>query len=417
MIDLPSESLLGIAYGLLFGFGPALLAGLAAIAVGIGTDRSLPVSAGLATVPVAIGTGIAAGIFDPSAGLEHGSRVAFASTVAGALGIVAVAQGDQIATELPRDRAVPIVRGTALSADAIDAVDAMGQVTIRSAGAIREFDGYPSPSPALRTALAEGAWRFPADLQLSELERRLEQRLRTIHGLSAIDVAVDGRGRATITAAPPTKGVATSLPDGTRAVTVSGLLPTGIESGDRVAIGAVDADSGDGDGDESAVAATLEGEVLAVGAGEDSSVRSRSDSTEFHAADAGFDGGSGRLTVCVAASDAGRLLAADRYRIAVLPSGDAPAFEAAALLEEAGRPIRSIGGGDALGGEDADGALDADAGEVLAVHSGEWEFVSTGTTDAGGDLESADGATAATPTRAFVAAPRSRSRDREVTDE
>ncbi|AEH37406.1 hypothetical protein [Halopiger xanaduensis] len=422
MIDLPYESLLGIAYGLLFGFGPALLAGFTAIAVGIGTDRSLPLAAGLATVPIAVGTGVVVRLFDPSAGLEHGPRVAMAATIAGALGIVVVAQGDRIATELPRDRAVPIVRGTALSADAIDAVDAVGQVTIRSAGAIREFDGYPELSPALRTALEEGAWRFPADLQLSELERRLEQRLRATHELSKIDVAIDGRGRATIAAAPPTKSVATSLSDGARAVTVSGLLPTGIESGDRVAIGVV---SGGSDGDGSAVTATLEGDVLAVCRSESaedgaSNARSSSRSTASRAADAGFEGGPGRLTVRVAASDAGRLLGADRYRIAVLPSGDAPAFEAAALLEDAGRPITTLEGREVLEGEDRA----VDAGEVLGVHSGdEWEFVdeygdenrdvTVDTADDNGASDAdTDKMTAATPTRAFVAT----SREREVTD-
>lgn len=428
MNELPFESLLGIAYGLLFGFGPALLAGLGAIAVGIGTDRSLPPVTGLAAVPVVIGTGVAAGIIDPSAGLEHAPRVALAATVAGALGIVAVAQGDRIATELPRDRAVPIVRGAALSADAIDSVDAMGQVTIRPSGAIRAFDGYPSPSPALRTALAEGAWRFPADLQLSELERRLERRLRTAHNLSTVDVEIDGRGRATIAAAPPTKSVATALSDGMRAVTIAGLLPTGIGPGDRVAIGVVSGGSG---GDESDVTATLEGDVLAVGSedafdGMKPNARSQSSSTAVRASDAGFDGGPGRLTVRVAARDAGRLLGADRYRVAVRPSGDSPAFEAAALLADAGCPITELEGRDVV--EDGDGDIDAD--EILGVHFGdEWEFVGGGERDRehetadvidvddpdASDADTVGTATAAaSPTRAFVATPRSR--EREVTD-
>ncbi|RKD97606.1 hypothetical protein [Halopiger aswanensis] len=425
MTDLPYESLLGIAYGLLLGFGPALLAGLGVLAVGIGADRTLPLAAGLATVPVAIGAGIVVGIFDPSAGLEHGPRVVLAATVAGTFGIIAVAQGNRIATELPRDRAVPLVRGTALSADAIDAVDAIGQVTVRSAGSIREFDGYPGLSPDLRTALADGSWRFPADLQLSELERRLEQRLRSTHDLSKVAVAIDGRGRATITAAPPTRAIATSLAGGTRAVTVTGLLPTGIEPGDRVAIGV----AGDSDGDESAVTATLEADVLAVCSAAsseegESDARSPSRPIGFRAADAGFEGGPGRLTVRVAASDAGRLLGADRCRIAVLPSGDAPAFEAAALLEAAGRPITALEGREVL--EDGDIGLTAD--EVLGVHSGdEWAFVDgNGSENRDGTVDTVDtsGATdtdtdriaptTATPTRAFVATPPSR--EREVTD-
>lgn len=356
MAQLPYESLIGIAYGLLFGFVPALVAGLAAVGVGIGCDRSLSPIVGAGVVaPVAIASGAAAGVFDPAATPAHGQRIAIAGTVAGVLGVVTTSQGTRIATELPRDRTFSLVRGQSLSAEAIDAVDAMGHVTIRPTGPIREFDGYPPLSPAVRTSLEEGRWRFPADLQLEELERRLERRLRMEYGLARVRVSIDGRGRTTIAAAPPEKGVATTLAEGTRAVTVEGLLPSGIEPGDDVVI----------DTDTAAIHAA----VLAVGDGTGSADSTTAAeppaSTEHRTATAGFDGGRGRLTVAVGTTDAGALLETSQPRIAVSPSGDNHEFEAAALLEEAGRPVTEVVLHDQA----------ADPDQTLGVRrDGEWLF-------------------------------------------
>lgn len=353
MVTLPYESLLGISYGLLTGLVPAMLLGLIAVVLGVVLNRSLPVAAGAIAAPVAVATGVSAGIFD--LGVTDAIRIAIASTVAGLLGIIATSHGNRIATALPRDRTAAIVRGQALSADAIDAVDAMGQVTIRPTGAIREFEGYPPLSPELRTALEDGAWRFPADLQLAELERRLERRLRTEYALSLVEVSLDGRGRATIAAAPPAKGVATTLSPGTRAVTVSGLLPTGIEPGDQVAISADDE--------------TVRGEVLAIGGDSDTS-DDRDETVSAHPAgqrDAaiGFDGGRDRITVAIQTTDAGRLLDAPQHRIAVLPSDDNHEFEATALLEAAGQPVTAV--------DVADDSLEP--AEILGVCSDErWQF-------------------------------------------
>ncbi|WP_255191026.1 hypothetical protein [Natronobeatus ordinarius] len=378
MTELPYESLVGVSYGLLTGFVPAILVGLTAIGATVFRNRPLPAGAGVVTVPVAVALTVAMGVIDPGAGLSHGYRFSMVAIVTGLLGVVAVSYGNRIATEFPQDRTVPIVRGQVLSADAIDAVDAMGHVTIRPTGSIREFEGYPPLPPALRTALEDGAWRFPADLQLSELERRLECRLEAEYDLSLVGVSIDGRGRATIAAAPPAKGVATTLPAGTRAVTVSGLLPTGIEPGDTVAV-----ETG-----ETAVRAT----VLSVGTevdGSDPAEERRSDAdtlaTTHRTADLGFDGGEGQLTVAVETSDAGRLLEGTRHRIAVLPNGDNHEFEVAALLEAAGQPVTVIDG------PDADSITSM---EVLGVHDDEgWQFAVGDEHATGGD-------------RAFVAGPK-----------
>jgi len=103
-------------------------------------------------------------------------------------------------------------------------------------GRIRDMDGYQSLSPDVRQALEADAWRFPADLPLSALETRLETRLRTEYELAAVAVSIDGCGRATVAAAPESGDTATAVPDGWRAVSISALLPTGLRSGDDVAV-------------------------------------------------------------------------------------------------------------------------------------------------------------------------------------
>lgn len=367
MIDLPYESLLGISYGLLAGFVPALAVGTIAIVVGLVRDRPIPVATGLVVVPLAIATVAAAGVVGSGPTAVQTYRLALVSVVAGPLGLVATSHGNRIASELPRDRRAPIVRGRALSADAIHAVDAAGQVTIRPTGTIREFDGYPPLSPALRTTLEEGVWRFPADLQLAELERRLERRLRTDHGLSLVEVSIDGRGRATIAAAPPANGVATTLPDGRRAVTVTGLVPTGLESGDAVAVAA----------DET----TVDGNVLAI----DDDCESKRDhelaaptaDDETRRADAGTDAGTRRVTVAVETADAGTLLEAMTHRVAARPTGDNHAAEAATLLENAGRPVTAL--------EPRDGEV-IDPDDILGVRAGDgWTFAVDGAVPDGVD--------------------------------
>ena len=317
MIDLPNEALLGIAYGLLTGFVPALFVGFAAIGAVIGWDEELPpLAGGAVAVPFAVGTGTMLGVFVPTDGPAAVPRMLLGGGVVMTLGVVATTHGTTVARNLPQDRAAVTVRGASLGQDAIDAVDAAGQVTIRSSGQIRTFDGCPSPSPALRERLEAARWRFPADLQLAEIERRLAVRLKHEHDLSLVDVSVDGRGIATLTVAPSVKGVASTLDDGHRAVTVTGLVPTGIEPGDRVMLGTS--------------ADPVKGDVLAVG--------ERGHSVGD--AGPGVAVAERPLTVAVDTADARLLLDDVTYRIAVVPSGENHEFEVTTLLEETGHPVR-----------------------------------------------------------------------------
>ena len=151
MAELPYESLLGISYGLVLGLVPAALVGVLALTYSVARDEALSHWLGIAVaVPAAGALGIYVELIDPEAIAAHAPRLAMTTVVVSLLAVVGTNQGNRIADELPRDTALPVERGQPLSAAAIDAVDAMGQVTIRSTGTIREFDGYPPLSPALR---------------------------------------------------------------------------------------------------------------------------------------------------------------------------------------------------------------------------------------------------------------------------
>ncbi|OAQ54545.1 hypothetical protein HTG_03040 [Natrinema mahii] len=322
MIEITTELVVGVAFGFVVGIGPAIAVGALA-AVTDCRNRGLPLPAG-----VGIGLGLAGcngylvGLFDGGVGRAQVPRFVAAVIVIALLAVFAVSQGERVAAELPIGADRPTVRRRSLSAAAIDAVDAMGQVQIRTTGDVRDIDGYPPLSPDVRAAIEADAWRLPADLPLSALESRLATRLRTEYDLTAASVSVDGRGRATVAAAPPTDGVAASVPDGWRAVSVSAPSPPELDPGTTVEVSARDASTA--------------GTVLSAdrdaragrGAGTDDSV------DEY-----------GAVTVAVPATDAAPLLAADRVRIAVPAAGHDPEREAIARLERAGYAVRHVSGG------------------------------------------------------------------------
>ncbi|MDQ2050946.1 hypothetical protein RBH26_10680 [Natronolimnohabitans sp. A-GB9] len=316
------ESLLGVSFGLLL----AVLAGVVVTAVAIALAalerRRLPdtvsVSLGLVLAGV-VGYGIGVFAADP---LSTASiRFTLAALVVGPVGVAAGRLGWRLATELPLTPSAPLERGRSLSADAIDAVDAMGKVTIRTGDRIREFDGYPPLDPQLRATLADGVWRLPADLPLSELEARLEDRLRTTYDLEAVTVAVDARGRATITAAPPSRRVAKRVPESRRAVSVRTLLPTGLGPGDNVLV--------------VTESVTVEGTVLDTTPG--------SEPCEAVTPSMACSvGGKGRATVAVPTTDAEPILEATQARLVVVPSESTPTLDAISLLERDGTVVRRI---------------------------------------------------------------------------
>ncbi|MXV63264.1 hypothetical protein GS429_14555 [Natronorubrum sp. JWXQ-INN-674] len=339
----PVEILTGVSIALLFGIAVAAFVG--AISFGaayFATERIPSIAGGLLTVLLTITTLYVSDIADAST-VQPGLVLGLGSV--GVLGLYATSRGRQLAADLPRATAGSVERTQPLAADAIDAVDAMGQVTIRSSGGVREFDGYPPLGPGLRKTLENGAWRLPADLPLSALETRLGDRLRTSYDLEAVSVAIDGRGRASITAAPPASGVATQVPDGWRAVSTRALLPAGLAPGDAVLV------SGD--------SMTVSGTVLSatVDAFAADGVRpptpesasdgfqgdgGTSSADSGHSADAVAVGGEGCVTVAVPTTDAETLLDADRVRVVVTSRGTTRVFDALSLLERSKAVIRRM---------------------------------------------------------------------------
>ncbi|WP_436346641.1 hypothetical protein [Natronorubrum sp. FCH18a] len=378
----PVEILTGVSFALLFGTVFAAVVGCVSFLISYVGDETVPPAVGGVATIVITGAGLyGAAVVDLSTvqpGLLLGTGLGFV------LGLYATSWGVQLAADLPRTTAGSIERTQPLAADAIDAVDAMGQVTIRLSGGVREFEGYPPLGPGLRAALEDGSWRLPADCPLSELETRLEDRLRTSYDLEAISVSVDGRGRATIAAAPPANGVAKQVPDGWRAVSIRALLPTGLAPGDDVL---VVTDS-----------ATVSGTVLSatadavVDGGHTSTNSAAPDDTSSDdrsaggsgtlVSDAVASGGDGYVTVAVPTTDADVLLEAERARIVVRPCGTTHEFDAMSLLERNGTAIRQVTVTDAVLGAVSDDEIDldvfavrnADANDGDRAAEYEWQF-------------------------------------------
>ena len=320
--SLPVEVLLGISFGVLIGIVVSFAVGVFSFTISYYWDQELSqIAVVLLILPLVAVDALYVGIIGSS--VQQIPRLLIGLLVIIMIALYANSQGQKIAAELPRETTQPTERKRTLSAEAVDAVDGLGQVTIRTAGEIQEIDGYPSLSPDVRTALAEGAWRLPADLPLPELERRLEAQLRTDHDLGEVSVSIDGRGRATITAAPPTAGVARQVPDGWRAVSVAALLPIGLTAADEVTVRT----------DEGSVAGTVLGIDRTATGGADEVVPDGGATTAS---------GEGRVTVAVPASAAGTLLDAERGRIVVEPRGRRHDFEAFSLLDGTDRTIRRL---------------------------------------------------------------------------
>ncbi|AQL42159.1 hypothetical protein BV210_05285 [Halorientalis sp. IM1011] len=335
--SLPVEVLLGISFGVLIGIVVSFAVGAFSFTISYYWEQELSqIAVVLLILPLVAVDALYVGII--GAGVQQIPRLLIGLLVIVMLALYANSQGQKIAGELPRETSQPTERKRTLSAEAVDSVDGLGQVTIRTAGEIRGIDGYPSLSPDVHSALAEGAWRLPADLPLPELERRLEDQLRTDHGLGEVSVSIDGRGRATITAAPPTAGVASRVPEGWRAVTVAALLPTGLSPDDEVSVRT----------DEGSVEGTVLGIDRTVGG----------DSKGLVPDGGATAGGDGRVTVAVPASGAGTLLDADGGRVVVHPRGRRHDFEAFSLLDDADRTIRKLTLTPAVRKALADGAID-----------------------------------------------------------
>ncbi|ELY43314.1 hypothetical protein [Natronorubrum tibetense] len=372
-MTLPVEVLLGLYLGLLTGIVPAFVAGSLGFLVRYFTGVTLP-GFGVVVLALSIASvqGGLLGLVEPD--IAQSPRLLVAVLVVLMLALYAHNQGDKLGAELPRRLSFTSIRQRTLSADVVELVGTMGQVTVRPAGEIRNMEGYPALSPALRQTLQNGSWKLPADIPLSELEIRLEERLRTDHDLADVDVTIDEQARATIVAAPPSGGLSKRVSEGQRAVSLATLVPTGLARGDEVTVRAgertvsgtvlsarteIDAEhaetAADESGDEPSGAAVTDG-------GEDAPPLDPAAKPTTASA-----GGVGRVTVSVARRDAKALLEAESPRIRVRSRGTSREFEAFALIRQAGYAIRRVTVGPAGAGDSTVDAVSSGTVTILAI--------------------------------------------------
>lgn len=341
MPALPVEVLLGIYLGLLTGIVPAFVAGALGFVVRYVTGVTLP-GFGVVVLSLSIASiqGGLMGLVEPD--VAQSPRLLVAVLVVLMLTLYAHNQGDELGAKLPRRVSLSSLRKRTLSADVVEFVGGIGQVTVRPTGPIGDVEGYPALPIDLRTTIGDGAWQLPADLPLSELESRLEERLRTDHDLADVSVSIDERGRASVAAAPPSSGLSRRVPDGHRAISIDALVPTGLARGDRVVVSTgTETVSGtvlsvDADGDL-APAPTTDGDGTAIDGGTPAEP-----SPTAHPPGATTAGGAGRVTVVVPQREATALLAADRGRVIVQSRATNPGFEAISVLKRAGHAVRRV---------------------------------------------------------------------------
>ncbi|MFA9415797.1 potassium transporter TrkA [Natrinema sp. HArc-T2] len=346
MPSLPVELLLGLYLGLLTGIVPAFVAGSLGFLVRYFTGVTLP-GFGVVVLALSIASvqGGLLGLVEPT--IAQSPRLLVAVLVVLMLALYAHNQGDKLGAELPRRLSLTSLRQRTLSADVVELVGSVGQVTVRPTGEIRDMEGYPPLSPDLRGRLKAGSWRLPADLPLSELETRLEERLRTDHDLATVEVAIDERARATIAAAPPSGNLSRRVSAGQRAVSIATLVPTGLARGDEVTVSAGDRSitgmvlsvRADHD-DPGAIPAPDEPAAEVATDGDDADARESLIATARPTT--ATAGGPGRVTIAIARRDVKPILEAESVRLVVRSRGTSREFEAFALLKREGYAIRRL---------------------------------------------------------------------------
>ena len=330
------DVLLGVSLGVLIGTVPAILVGLLRFGLEYASDYRPPrAMAVVIALVVAGGSSYLIEVF-PSPSEIAVLQIGIVSVVVSTLALYADSQGAAYATRFPHRISEASRSNRTLSEEALDDIDGSGEVLLTAYETVGNITGHPPLEPELRAALEEDSWRMPADLPLSELESRLENRLQTEYDLGAVSVSVDDRARISIQAAPKSTDIAEQIPEEKRAVSVDTLLPTGLDRGDRVTISL----------DETAVNGTV---LSAQATPEPSPAQTVSQVGETVAVetnrsgrDQGAAGGHGRVTVSVPEEVAKDVLDADDPQITVTPKEGNPAFEAFSHLRQVGKEIRNV---------------------------------------------------------------------------
>ena len=392
MASLPVEILLGIYLGLLVGMVPALVSWALGFVFKYVTDVTLP-GFGVTVLAIAL-AGVNGGLLalaDRSiVGNTNAPRIVTAIVVVTMIALYAHNRGDALGATLPKRLSLSDFRPRTLSKDFADLISGGDEVRVRVVGEVADMEGYPPLSEELRAQLRTAELTFPADLRIDELEDRMADRLTTEYDLGDVSVSIDERGRATVVAAPPFSGLSKRIGDNRHAVSVSGLIPTGLARGDEVTVitpnaqvrgTVVSAKTGDGKGNEEPEP-DIEPLSTDDPADDDHPKPVRAPTT---------GGGEGRLTVAVTRTDVQPLLRAETAKVVVESRGTRREYEVISLLRRADKRFRryTVRAGSALAGQTLGSASlqEAYGVAVLAVRTAEgWVLAPRGgTTLADGD--------------------------------
>lgn len=377
----PIQILFGLYLGVIAGVVSALVCFLFGFVFKYITGLTIP---GFAVVVLGIAiAGINGGlmVFNDPTVLHSTNSVALITGIVVVLMLCfyAHAEGDKLGGELPKHFSLKRLRERTLSSDVVELVGGIGQVKVSVVGTVADMEGYPPVSGELRASVAAVEWTFPADLPLSELERRFEERLRSEFDVAEVDVRVDERARATVTVAPPLSGVSKRVSQGRRAVSVAALVPTGVARGDEVTL---HTDAG-----------VCSGTVVSAKSGGGGGAKTEEPKPDADAAavtDGGTDeapaptptapvttGGDGRITVATDRASAETVLAASEATVVVTARGSRREYELLSLLRRTGNrmrrfTVRAAGPLDGVTLGEAN-VRDAYGVAVVAVrHDGEW---------------------------------------------
>ncbi len=331
---LPVEILFGIYLGVLTGMFPALVSWGLGFLFKYVTGVSIP-AFGVVVLALAL-AGINGGLLalnDPTV-LASGYRVVIALIVVLMLALYAHAKGDAMGSAVPKRLSLKKLKDRTLSSDVVELVGSRGEVKIEVIGEVIDMEGYPPLSEETRTEIKTRDWRLPADLPISELETRFEERLRTELDLSDLSVSIDDRGRATVIAAPPLSGISKRVPAGRRAVSIDTFVPTGLARSDEVLVLAGEKE--------------IPGTVIAAKSSlkRDEKVKADggtpAEETPSPIITPTTTGGDGRVTVAVPRPRANELLGVEGAKIIVTARGTRREFELVSMLRRAGKRFRKM---------------------------------------------------------------------------
>ncbi|QLG26325.1 TrkA C-terminal domain-containing protein [Halorarum halophilum] len=386
----PVQVLLGVYLGLLTGIIPALVAWGLGFLFKYFTGVTIP-GFGVVVLALAI-AGVNGGLValvDPNiANSVNETALLVGIIVILMLSMYAHAKGDAMGASMPKRLSLRQLTDRTISTDVVELVGGKGQVRVTVSGDVADMEGYPALPADLRASIGEFSETFPAHLPLVELESLVTARLRTEFDLSDATVRLDEQGRATVAAAPPVGSVSKRVPTGKRAVSLSGLVPTGLARGDEVTVvtdggeyrGTVVAasSSADSSGSPDAADPTLDSDA-ATDSGTDETTSAPTPASTSPTT----TGGVGRVTVALDRADATAALGSDLRRLVVRSRGTRREFELVSLLRRAGRRFRrlTVREGSALDGRSLREATVRDeyGVAVLAVRAaGGWSVAPSG---------------------------------------